>query len=737
MKGRFYPIVVGLLLIVITLSLQFSNVPLTRQAIARLDYLAYDLRLKANLDNSAVDPRIVIVDIDEKSLRAEGHWPWPRDRLAALVDELFAQGAVVIAFDVVFAEAERNPGRMVLDRLAQHRIESPELRDLVTRHLQLFDNNAVFVSNIRGRDVVLGNVFEYAQRESSGVLAEPLAFTDPQQASRVDLPRALSYTGNAEALSGAGVYGGFFTVLPDDDGIIRRAQMLQRFGDDIYPLLSLEAVRRYLLVEALQLKTAVIGGAEVIEEIRLADYRIPTDRKGRAMVPYRGPRGSYPYISATDVLNHRVPESVTLPGSIVLVGTTAAGLFDLRATPLDSVYPGVEVHANIISGILDQTFPVEPSWATGANFSLTVAVGLLLVLSLPFLSPLGMIVMTALVGSGVVAFNFWLWSEHQLVLSLAPLAVLVSLLGLFNIAYGFLVESRGRRRLKDMFGQYVPQQLVEEMNRYPDRSYGFEGESRVMSVLFCDIRSFTTISERLTAAQLKKMLNEFFTPMTRVIFENRGTIDKYVGDMIMAFWGAPVPDEQHAVHAIKAALFMLEECEKLRPAFRERDLPEVRIGIGINTGLMNVGDMGSHYRRAYTVLGDSVNLASRLEGATKDYGVALIVGEETREQAADAFVYRELDRVRVKGKAQPITIYQPICPAEQADSELHEELAAHDLALGLFRARRWEEAREAFQALSEAHPETRVYTLYLERIQDLSQLDLGEEWDGVFVRTTK
>ncbi len=737
LKGKFYPVVVGLLLASVILSLQFSEYPLVREAMQRLDYTAYDLRLRATLKKKEPDPRIVIIDIDEKSLREEGHFPWSRDRLALLVEKLFGLGVVVVAFDIVFPEAERNAGEMVVQRLRENRLEAPGVAKLLSGHLGVFDNNAVFAEALRGGDAVMGFIFDYEQNPPKGVLPQPVQFADPAQAAAVDLIEPSTYTSNIAQLGEAGGNGGFFSLRPDADGIFRRTPMLQRYKGAIYPSLALEAVRRYYLLDKLQLKISMIGERTVVETIQLGDRAIPTDSLGRSMVPFRGPRGSYPYISATDVIRDRLEGDMPLAGTIALVGTTAQGLFDLRATPVDGVYPGVEVHANIISGILDNEFPVEPTWAEGANFSMTVGVGILLALTLPFLSPLSMVMFSVAVGAAVIGFNFWSWSEQGLILDLAPSLMLVVVLPLFNVAYGFWQEFRGRQRLKGMFGQYVPPELVEEMNRRPEADYGFEGESRELSVLFCDIRSFTTISESLSATQLKEMLNEFFTPMTKIIFENRGTIDKYVGDMIMAFWGAPVEDPGHARHAIDAALQMLAACEALKPEFRRKGLPEVNIGIGINTGLMNVGDMGSEYRRAYTVLGDSVNLASRLEGTTKFYGVGLVVGEETRRQAGDAFLFCELDRVRVKGKAQAITVYEPVCRAEEGSDALQQELAAYGDALSRFRSRDWSGARDAFTRLRDACPGRHIYELYLERIEELSQNDPGEAWDGVYERTTK
>lgn len=312
---------------------------------------------------------------------------------------------------------------------------------------------------------------------------------------------------------------------------------------------------------------------------------------------------------------------------------------------------------------------------------------------------------------------------------------LVLALAVLNLAFGYLNEARQRGRLKDMFGQYVPPTLVEQMVRAPGR-FSTAGESREMTVLFADIRSFTTLSETLTPGELKGLLNQFFTRMTRIIFERHGTIDKYVGDMIMAFWGAPLPDPDHALHATEAALEMLGAVESLRPELAAQGLPEISIGIGINTGVMNVGDMGSEFRRAYTVIGDAVNLGSRIEGLTKFYGAGLVIGEATRAQLG-SFVCRRLDRVRVKGKTQGVEVYEPLCREDKAEPALRLEIERHHRALELYWAQQWDESCAEFEALHARAPQTRIYALYLERIDELRRRPLPADWDGVYDRRTK
>jgi len=396
---------------------------------------------------------------------------------------------------------------------------------------------------------------------------------------------------------------------------------------------------------------------------------------------------------------------------------------------------GVEIAATAFANLLtDRSLEPVGAWPTVVILML---VGLVLGTGI-YLLPAIAAVPLALVISGIYvagvqtsfeALDLWLPLAIPMLVQL-PLALFVGLLA------QYLTEARSRRQLKSVFGQYVPPEIVDEMSRNPDGNFSVEGESRELSVLFCDIRSFTTISESLPADELKKLLNYFFTPMTRIIFEQRGTIDKYVGDMIMAFWGAPVYDPDHRLHAVQAALAMLEQLETMQEEIRERGWPVIDIGIGINSGMMNVGDMGSEYRRAYTVIGDAVNLGSRLEGLTKYYGVRLVISEATAA-GLDNMVLRCLDRVKVKGKNEPVTIYEPLGLSGSVSAELADEVQQSNRALEHYFAGRLDDARTAFQALGESLPERKFYALYLERIATLLSQGIGEDWDGVFAHTTK
>jgi len=726
---RFVPLTIGLGLLTVMLMVQAAKFPLLN----KLEWIAYDLKVNATLpDQNNINPNIVIVDIDEKSLREEGRWPWPRNKIARLVDQLFKQGAIVVAFDVMFSEPEINAAEKVIRQIDPASPYNKTLVKSIEKIKPRLDNDTILAKSFENHDVILGYVFHHRTGDNIGTLPDPIKIktTLPENLAVLTLQ---GYTSNLQKLQNNAFSGGFFTVFPDADGIIRRAPLILRYGDEIYPSLALETVRTYYVVDNIEIKTERFDNLDIIEHIGLGNYNIPTDAYARINVPYFGGPKTFQYIPATDVINNKTDFS--LKNKIVLVGSSTEGIYDMRSTPVHTVYPGVEIQASIVAGILEQNFRFEPSWKDGADFLVTLVGGLVTVIALPFIGPVLILPVLIIIGGMLVLFNVWLWTNQALILSIAFPLLTVFLIGIFNIAYGFVKESAGRRQLKSIFGQYIPPELVEKMSSSL-ADYSFEGESREMTVLFADIRNFTSISESLTATELKNMLNQFFTPMTRIIFENKGTIDKYVGDMIMAFWGAPLEDKHHAKNAIKTALQMLQEVEKLKPKFEKAGLPEINIGIGLNTGFMNVGDMGSNYRRAYTVLGDTVNLASRLEGLTKFYGVNLVVGENTKN-AVDDYVYRQLDFVQVKGKKEAVHVYEPVRLKTEATQELWTEIYDHENAMKLYLERTWDEAEQAFKNLKEQHPQRVLYSVYLERITNLRNIQLPENWNGAYERRSK
>ena len=550
--------------------------------------------------------------------------------------------------------------------------------------------------------------------------------------------KATGHGANLPILQAAAKHAGHFITSPDPDGVVRRIPMLYEFDGNHYASLSLEVARVALGAERVTPgfpPESGFGRYSKIEWLQLGSKRIPVDDSVSALVPYRGPQGSYPYVSATDVIRGEADASL-LENRIVIVGTTAKGLLDLRATPVAPDFPGVEVHANLVSGILGTEgkrgggtdLKENPAYTLGAEFILVLLSGLLMAVVLPALGPLAATSATGALLAGMVGVNLAIWQFGNLVFPVATGLFMVIVLFAFNMSYGYLVEERGKRKLAGQFSQYIPPELVEELSENPE-AMAIGSENKEMTVLFSDVRSFTTISEGLKPDELSQLMNEYLTPMTEIIFRHRGTIDKYMGDAIMAFWGAPLEDPEHARHALAAASAMLVELREIQKRFEAKGWPMIRIGVGLNTGSMSVGNMGSEFRRAYTVMGDAVNLGSRLEGLTKNYGVELIVSETTAH-AVPEYAYRELDRVRVKGKDKPVTIFEPLGLKEQLPASVRRELELYREALKLYRGMNWDMAELQFLNLQKAHPEYTLYAEYVHRIGVFRTNPPPEQWDG-------
>ncbi len=717
----------------------------------RLENIAYDARLVFTMPKTE-DPRIVIIDIDEKSLAAEGRWPWSRDKLAVMLDQLFDKYQVFLtAFDVVFAEAEETSGIQVLRQLEQEPFaQDPAFKARISELEAGLDHDQQFADSIANRRVVMGYFFTNA--DESGVVARvgelpPPAFTAKDFAGRrIAFPEADGYGANLPLLQRQAYDSGHFISEPDQDGVVRRLPMLYKYKDNYYPALALVVAQAVLKAERIGLgfpeQSRAGRNYSDIEWLELGQVRIPVDNNVRTLVPYRGPAGSFPYVSATDVINGTADPEI-LKGRIVLLGTTAKGLLDLRATPVAPDFPGVEVHANLISGILGlpgqtgKTSNVKenPAYTLGAEFVLLLVSGLIMAIVLPALTPLLATVTTFAMLIGIIVTNLAIWHWGNLVFPMATGIVTILGLFLFNMSYGYLIEERGKRQLASQFGQYIPPELVDELNENPE-AMTRSSVNKELTVLFSDVRGFTTISEGLPPDELSQLMNEYLTPMTRIIFEHRGTIDKYMGDAIMAFWGAPLDDPDHARHALDSAFIMLAELRTIQKQFVAKGWPPIRIGIGINSGNMNVGNMGSEYRRAYTVMGDEVNLGSRLEGLTKNYSVEMIVNESTA-RALPEYAYRELDRVRVKGKGKPVTIYEPMGLKTEISDGDKSELRLYRQALKVYRSQNWDMAEIQFLNLSKDNPQRALYTLYAERVAIFREQPPPADWDGVFTHMTK
>jgi adenylate cyclase len=775
---RIFSLYAVSIVLVVIFSLQTVgrvSIPLLQQ----IESSVYDFRLKVTLP-FAFDPKIVIVDLDERSMIREGHWPWPRNKLAYLVDVLFDYYHIkLLGFDIVFSEIDDSSGLPVLEYLSTGPLRQDKLFKNELDHIKYsLEYDQLFANSLKNRAVVLGfGTRQQDQVSNIGALPKSLFTTDQLPINPKDLVPASGYTGNLKVLQEAALSGGFFSnPVLDDDGIIRRFPLLIHHQNEVYEALSLAMFRAWLGVTArdslrpnfraeaaltlanqestsqgrtkeqappirippLELLFETSYGTRSedrkLEALGIEGFRIPVYEDGSVLIPYKGPKGSFPYVSATDVLNATAPIE-TLRDKTVLLGTTAVGLMDMRSTPVQNVFPGVEINANLLSGMLDQSFKERPTYTSTIEFLQIILIGALLIFFLPRLSAS----LATLSIIGCIAFfvleNIYAWQALGVSMRLAAPLVLLFLLYANQMFFGFFFESQAKKRLAGLFGQYVPTELVEEMS-HQDSDFGIGGETREMTVLFSDVRGFTTISEGLSPDQLSRLMNELLTPLTRVIHQHKGTIDKYIGDAIMAFWGAPLEDPQHGLHAIQAALDMINTVENIRADFKARQWPEIKLGIGLNTGFMNVGNMGSEFRMAYTVLGDAVNLGSRLEGLTKHYGVSIIVSETTR-QSADEYIFQELDRVRVKGKNKPVTIFEPLGHRSEVSALRLAELGIYERALALYHQQQWQEAEQLLKLTSEQYSQRVIYSLYLERIAHFKEHPPGDDWDGAFTHTSK
>lgn len=742
------PARIGLVaLLGVIMAWQLDTVPGERSLLNRLEFLLYDARMQWTLgaqdrlqrywdDTSSLDQGVpaaspvAVIDIDEAALLEFGRWPWSREQIARLLNSLQQAGAVVVAFDMVFAEPELPPWH-ASRRMAQ------QLGGSVTSELQrldaLWQPDRWLATQMQAGDTVLGFFMHPRLNMTAGQLPPSIAALSSTHV----LPRADGYTATLPLLHQSATAAGFVTTFPDSDGVIRRTPLLIDYQHQAYPSLALAAVMTYLLLDKPELSFSRVGNIEALTSIRLTEAPIYPDATGRVLVPFFS-ESPFPVISAASVMAAATEEPAAMPdltGRIVFVGTSAIGLADLVSTPLGTGFPGVAVQARVAERLLAGGFPYRPVWEPAFTLVQQLLVSLIALILFARRLPWRMLTNACLLMASVLLANSGLWWYWQLDLPIATTLLLVFVIFGWCLLLGYVREAHSRRQIRTVFGQYLPPAHIEQLVNAPQAT-SMAGESRELTVLFSDIRGFTTISEQLSATDLKALLNRYFTPITAAIFRHDGTIDKYVGDMVMAFWGAPVADRQHRCKAIRAALEMQALSQQLSHQFAAEGLPAIRVGIGLNTGWMNVGDMGSQYRKAYTVLGDAVNLGSRLESLTKYYGVDILVAESTLA-GLDEFVFRFCDRLTVKGKAEPVNAFEVVGFRADLDARMLKQLNAYDNALHHYRNRQWGEADRILRGLQREDPNCRLYALYRERISALRQQWLPAEWDGVFRHTAK
>jgi len=690
------------------------------------------------------DTPVIIVDLDDESLTKLGQWPWPRTQVAELLNKLTAAGAAVIALDIVFAEDDRTSPQNILDVWPQ----TPELESIRTSLEKLPDHDVLLSETMSQSKIITGfgltnTINDVIPLSKSGFA---IAGDDPKSF----IPKFRGAVRNLPILEKAAAGNGSINMLSEYDGIIRRIPLVVRLNELFYPALVLEALRVAQGASTHIIKSSGSSGEESFGEntgivsIKTGKFVIPTDEQGRMWLYDTGFQHSR-FFPAWKVFNGDFEET-TFFGKIVLIGTSATGLKDIRSTPLNPVTAGVEVHAQLLEQILLGNYLHRPDWAPGAELVYLIVLGLLLIILMSFVGAMwcaviGCAAVSVALGASWYAFTI----EHLLVDPLMPsLATLVIYLASSFI--NFLRTESEKNEVRNAFSHYMSPALVERLAKNPGQ-LKLGGESKYMTFLFTDIRGFTTISEGFEAEELTHFINLYLTPMTDIILKRNGTIDKYMGDAIMAFWNAPLDDADHIQNACEAALLMRdhlkiwnEEMQK-DASTRGKKLPLIKIGIGVNSGDCCVGNLGSTQRFDYSVLGDDVNLASRLEGLSKNYGTDIIIGQNTKEKIQD-FAAIELDLIKVKGKTQPVHIYSLLGRNDLKTQALFQELENKNNAmLNAYRNKKWDEVDQLVKECqninllqTELEP---YYNLYLDRVLGHRKTPPPVDWDGITVALTK
>jgi adenylate cyclase len=745
----------------------------------RLEYDSLDTRFRYRPAKATpADPLIVIVDIDQHSQEVLGKWPFSRTHFAKMLDVLREDGAKVAAFDITFDKPDQTVEltRKIWKDLETRKKNGEPIDAKYETWLQqlVAENNAdaQFAKAIdRFGPVVLGSFF-LKKEELKGIddstLDQYADLIDWYSITRTalnpatgkqdfaELVRKYDQEGNSFSATVANIPAlanpdnpektsiGFFNISADQDGVLRRTMLVLPFGRSkdtsdwqMFSSLEVQAVRLYLGLPTTQLSVNFnqIG----VVSLNFGDkLKIEPDYTGHMQINYRGPRGSYTYKSIADVVTRNF-EPGTFKGKIVLVGASATGIGDLRTTPYGGInYPGVEVHANVIDNMLNHGFLVRGAkqvlWDVLAILFLGIPLGIWMALVQPRWMWFGAALLIPLVAVDYGAFLRGWWLNFTIpAMTLTGNVLLVSL-------YRALVEEKEKRKVRTAFGQYLSPEVIRRLLVNPRL---VEPKKTDITVMFSDIRGFTSISEKLDAQELALFLNQYLSDMTRIVFSYHGTLDKYIGDAVMAFWGAPFEEEGHAARGCNAALEMMKRVRELQKEWEAQGKPRLEIGIGLNTGVASVGNMGSVLRYGYTALGDAVNLSSRLEGLNKDYGTHIIVNETTYQAAKDdGFVFRELDLMRVKGKLQPVTIYQLMGRQEDVSANGSAEMLRLQIELfargrELYRNRQWNAAQGAFQEILDKWPKDGPASVYVERCQGYMAAEPPANWDGVFVMTHK
>jgi adenylate cyclase len=698
-------------------------------------------------------PAVVIVAIDQKSQDVLGRWPFPRSYFAQAVDFLRVAHAGVVAFDINFPQPDENSALQALRSIREdynHLVEQPlhtpvfesrlKSREIAADNDKQFaDALSHFDNAILGYYVISSEEAESQNQERLKAFLDVLAFQaypqiiHPEYAKNFAGPETQGISPNLPQFAANAKNFGFLDIVPDDDGIVRREPAVLSFQDAFYPSLDIAATLAYTDNPLEQVKVVFNPGG--VEKIVVGQLTIPTDSQGFVQLDYDGAAGTFPTYSLADVVQRKLSPEL-FRDRLVLIGPTVTGISGVAITPFEQRgSPGVEIHANMLDDILYQHFIHRGQREYWLDIGFIILFSLAAGWLFSVLNPLRA---TVLLTSSLFLYfwlTYYLFAHYRMwVTDTAPMATLVvTYAGI--VSYRFFFEEGEKRRVRSAFSQYMHPALIAQMLNSPE-GIRLGGEEKELTALFADIRGFTTLSEMLTPAQVVEFLNEYLTEMTELIFKNWGTLDKYIGDAIMAFWGAPYPQTDSALRACRTGLEMLQALHRLQEGWKARGLPPIDIGVGINSGPMTVGNMGSKRRKNFTIIGDSVNLASRLEGINRTFGTHLIISESTFLQVHDQVVARELDLIKAHGKMHPVKVYELLGLA--GDAHLHTDLVSRfEKGLQTYRGSQWEEAIEIFQGLARDYPQDGPSPVFIKRCHDLLAQPPKGVWDGVFVMKSK
>jgi len=727
-------IVIGLLLLVNLVGIRWID----PAPVEVLRHQAFDFYQRLDPPKIGDEVPVVIVDIDEASLAAIGQWPWPRTVIAGIVRNLATSGAAVIGFDVIFAEPDRVSPPILADKIG-------DITDEVRTYLRgLPDSDEGFAAIVGAtRTVLAQSVNDDSESLAGRPPTKKTAIAEIGGNPRRSMNAYAGLTRNIPPLEAAAHGLGMINVADERDGIVRRAPLVMNVDGTILPALGIEMLRLATGQTTIGIRSDKAG----INSVVVAGVAIPTDKKGRVWVRFSAAK-SIRYIPAKDVLDGTVDRSL-LAGKFVLIGTSAVGLLDTKTTPVSAFMPGVEMHAQFLANVLTQNLLSRPNYLEVTEIALTVLISLLILVLTPRLSA----VATLLFGGAFIAvlagISWYLFTTEGILFDVSATGVTAFTIYAALTYIKYVREEADKKQVRRTFSQYLAPAVVDRLAQHPEQ-LKLGGENREMTILFSDIRGFTAIAEHTDATELTALINRILTPMTDAVLVHGGTVDKYIGDCLMAFWNAPIDDPDHARNGCLAALDMIRRIEDLNATLRAEsakfedghEMPEIRIGVGLNSGSCCVGNIGSAQRFDYSVLGDSVNLSSRLEGQTGYYGCPIVVGESTAAAAPDLAMVR-IDRIKVIGRQQPVDIYAVLGDADYAeDLSFRRFKEEHDGFMDAYFGRRWDAATEKLRQCREMAerldlPFAKFYALFEERLDEFRDADTDETWDGVFVAIKK